>query len=163
MNRFHKSTVVGIVLFFLYVLVASSGVAAENETVKIGMLQMLTDGAGQDTVAIYLEGEGVDVIGIAGDESLPRRFEVSQNYPNPFNPVTEIHYDLPRSSDVRLSVYNLLGQKVRTLVSDYQSAGRYNVEWQGDNDAGIPVSSGVYIYRFEAGDYQRTLKMILMK
>jgi hypothetical protein len=130
---------------------------------EIGMLRMLTDGAGQDTVDVYLEGEGVYVVGIVGEESLPRRFAIAQNYPNPFNPVTEIRYELPRASEVSLNVYNLLGQKVRTLVSGYQSAGRYHVEWQGDNAAGIPVSSGVYIYRFEAGDYQRTLKMILMK
>jgi hypothetical protein len=131
--------------------------------VESGLLRMLSDGAGQDTLDVYLEGEGVGVVGIVGGESLPRRFEVSQNYPNPFNPVTAIHYELPRASEVSLSVYNLLGQKVRTLVSGYQAAGRYNVEWQGNNDSGIPVSSGVYIYRFEAGDYQRTLKMILMK
>ena len=131
--------------------------------IESGLLRMLSDGAGQDTVDVYLEGEGVGVVGIVGDESLPRRFDVAQNYPNPFNPVTEIRYELPRSSEVSLSVYNLLGQKVRTLVSGYQSAGRYNVEWSGDNDNGLPVSSGVYIYRFEAGDYQRTLKMILMK
>jgi hypothetical protein len=128
-----------------------------------GMLRMLSDGAGQDTLDVYLEGEGVGVVGIVGDETLPRRFSVAQNYPNPFNPVTEIRYELPRASEVSLNVYNLLGQKVRTLVSGYQSAGRYNVSWSGDNDNGIAVSSGVYIYRFEAGDYQRTLKMILMK
>jgi hypothetical protein len=131
--------------------------------VESGILRILSDGAGQDTLDVYLEGEGVGVVGIVGNESLPRRFAVAQNYPNPFNPVTEIRYELPRGSEVSLSVYNLLGQKVRTLVSGYQSAGRYNAEWSGDNDNGIPVGSGVYIYRFEAGDYQRTLKMILMK
>jgi hypothetical protein len=123
---------------------------------------MVTDGV-EDTVDVYVEGMGEGLTGIVGDESIPRRFAVSQNYPNPFNPVTLIHYELPRGSDVRLTIYNLLGQKVRTLVSGYQGAGRYDVEWRGDNDLGHGVGSGVYIYRFEAGDYQRTLKMILMK
>ena len=126
-------------------------------------MRLLTDGSGQDTLAVYLSGEGVGLVGIAGDETIPREYRLSQNYPNPFNPTTVIHYDLPQSGEVSLSIYNLLGQKIKTLVRGYQSAGRYDVEWRGDNDRGTLVGSGVYIYRFESGDYQRTLKMILMK
>jgi hypothetical protein len=130
--------------------------------VENGWVRLLTDGV-VDTLDVYVEGIGEGPTGIAGEEGLPRRFELSQNYPNPFNPVTLIHYELPRGSEVTLTVYNLLGQKVRSLVRGYQGAGRYDVEWRGDNDLGYPVGSGVYIYRFDAGDYQRTLKMILMK
>jgi hypothetical protein len=130
--------------------------------VENGWLRILSDGV-VDTLDVYVEGIGEGPTGIVGNETLPRRYELSQNYPNPFNPVTLIHYELPRGSDVRLTVYNLLGQKVRSLVSGYQGAGRYDVAWRGDNDLGHAVGSGVYIYRFEAGEYQRTLKMILMK
>ncbi|MCK5453305.1 MAG: hypothetical protein KAJ16_03025, partial [Calditrichia bacterium] len=100
-----------------------------------GLLQILGNGV-VDTLDVYVEGIGEGLTGIVGDESLPRRFELRQNYPNPFNPVTLIHYELPRGSEVSLTVYNLLGQKVRSLVSGYQGAGRYDVEWRGDNDLG---------------------------
>ena len=129
---------------------------------EVGWLWMVNNGV-VDTLDVYVSGIGEGPTGIVGEEAIPRRYAVSQNYPNPFNPVTLIHYELPRDSEVSLTVYNLLGQKVRSLVSGYQGAGRYDVEWRGDNDLGHPVGSGVYIYRFVAGDYDRTLKMILMK
>ena len=96
-------------------------------------------------------------------ETVPTRFAVSRNYPNPFNPTTTIDYQLPELSDVRLVVYNVLGQKVRTLVNRQQPAGRYHAMWDARNEAGNPVGSGIYIYRFEAGSFSQVEKMILLK
>lgn len=96
--------------------------------------------------------------GIEEVVSYPNTFKLSQNYPNPFNPGTVISYQLPVTSDVVLVVYNTLGQKVATLVSERQKAGYHRVEW----DAGH-VSSGVYYYLIKAGEYQDVKKMILLK
>jgi flagellar hook assembly protein FlgD len=96
-------------------------------------------------------------------DHLPYRFELAQNYPNPFNPVTTIEYSIPTRSEVTIEVFNVLGQKVRTLVNETKSAGTYRVEWNGVDDAGGPVSTGVYLYRFSAGDIVQTKKMRLIK
>jgi Leucine-rich repeat (LRR) protein len=89
---------------------------------------------------------------------IPKDFVLDQNYPNPFNPSTMIHYQLPLISDVRLAVYNVLGQKIITLVSERQEAGHYQVQW----DAG-KVSNGIYYYHFQAGDYHDLKKMVFIK
>lgn len=93
----------------------------------------------------------------------PDAFELSQNYPNPFNPETEIGYVLPNACQVELSVYNLLGQKVRTLVDEFQSAGLKNVKWDGKDENGANVASGVYFYKIKAGEFTETKKMIMLK
>ena len=90
-------------------------------------------------------------------------FNLSQNYPNPFNQNTVIQYSLPKSSKVELVIYNLLGQKVRTLVDQTQTAGYKIVYWDGKNDEGEEVASGVYFYKLEYGDYRQTKKMLLLK
>ncbi len=94
---------------------------------------------------------------------VPASFALEQNYPNPFNPVTSIKYSLPQAADVNLTVYSLTGQKITTLVSQKQSAGSYKVTWDGTNSSGARVSSGVYMYRIEAGDHVANRKMILIK
>jgi flagellar hook assembly protein FlgD len=101
--------------------------------------------------------------GIDNTEVLPTTFDVAQNYPNPFNPTTTISYQIPQVSDVKLVIYNVLGQKVRTLVNDRLEAGYHSVVWDGRNELGQTVSSGVYIYRFEASDFTKTLKLMLLK
>jgi len=103
------------------------------------------------------------VTGIEGQTALPTTFAISQNYPNPFNPTTSIKYQLPQTSDVRLLIYNVLGQKVRTLVNSQIEAGYHSVIWDGRNDEGNAVASGVYIYRFEADKFTRTMKLMLLK
>jgi flagellar hook assembly protein FlgD len=103
------------------------------------------------------------VTGLEGHTALPTTFAISQNYPNPFNPTTSIKYQLPQTSDVRLLIYNVLGQKVRTLVNNQIEAGYHSVIWDGRNDEGNAVASGVYIYRFEAGKFTRTMKLMLLK
>ena len=90
-------------------------------------------------------------------ESEIKSFSLQQNYPNPFNPGTVIRWQLAVSSDVELSVYNLLGQKVTTLVSEKQQAGYHKVEW----DAG-QMASGVYYYLINAGEFQDVRKMVLL-
>ena len=96
-------------------------------------------------------------------DQLPYRFELAQNYPNPFNPLTTIEYSLPSRTDVAIEIFNVLGQKVRTLVNEAKSAGSYRIEWSGSDDAGRPVSTGVYLYHFRAGDVVQTKKMLLIK
>jgi hypothetical protein len=95
--------------------------------------------------------------------SLPSSFDLSQNYPNPFNPTTTIKYQLPEASDVRLVVYNVVGQVVRTLVNDRVNAGYHQVVWDGLSESGNRVASGVYIYHFVAGDFTKSMRMIMLK
>ncbi len=88
--------------------------------------------------------------------TLPDEFVLHDNYPNPFRTETTIEYELPEATHVRIAVYNVLGQQVSVLVDEEQSAGRYDITWDGRSITGTPVSSGVYIYRIEAGDFQMT-------
>jgi hypothetical protein len=94
---------------------------------------------------------------------IPEMFTLHQNFPNPFNPITTLSYDLPKDSDVRLSIFDMLGNKVATLVSTYQKAGYKNVTWNATDSMGIPVSAGVYLYQIEAGEFIQTRKMLLLK
>jgi hypothetical protein len=94
---------------------------------------------------------------------VPAEFAMGQNYPNPFNPETTIAYDLAAESDVRLEIYNVMGQLIRTLVSDVQPAGRYRVRWLGEDGSGRQVASGVYFYRVQANDFQSVKKLMLLK
>jgi len=93
----------------------------------------------------------------------PDQFTLGQNSPNPFNPACEIAYALPTECQVTLIVYNLIGQKVRVLVDEYQNAGNKSVKWDGTDDQGREVTSGVYFYRIQAGDFVQSKKMVLMK
>ena len=103
------------------------------------------------------------VTGFVEERHPIRDFELDQNHPNPFNPETLIEYQLNLSSEVNLDIYNLMGQKIKTLVSGKQSTGFHSVKWNGRNDAGIPVTSGVYLYRLKTNDNVQSKKMILMK
>ena len=96
-------------------------------------------------------------------EKLPRNYTLYQNFPNPFNPATAIRYHLLKSSYIKLTIYNILGKAVRTLVDEIQTAGFKAVFWDGRNYAGISVSSGVYLYRLQSGKIQITRKMLLVR
>jgi hypothetical protein len=129
-----------------------------------GLVDRTTDiPAGVDRYYRFVEGQGLVVVGIEDEGIRPLVYSLSQNYPNPFNPTTTIKYKLPQMSDVKLVIYNILGQKVRTLIKRQVEAGAHSVVWDGHNDSGIQVATGVYIYRFEAGDFVRTKKMMLLK
>lgn len=95
--------------------------------------------------------------------SAPERFALYQNYPNPFNPTTTIWYALPKSSHVTLQIINLQGQVVRTLVDGSRSARVHQVTWDGNNDQGQRIASGIYLYRLQAGDISKTMRLILLK
>jgi len=94
---------------------------------------------------------------------LPTEFGLSQNVPNPFNPSTVVEYALPKDAQVNLSIYNVLGQHVKTLVDEMQRAGRQSVTWDGTDASGTSVASGVYFYKIRAGDFSNTKKMLLLK
>jgi hypothetical protein len=103
-----------------------------------------------------------------GDESseatlIPKEFTLFPNYPNPFNPQTVIQYALPHDCEVQITIYNILGQKVRTLVNENQKAGYQRVEWDSKNDKGIEVASGIYFYRIKAGEFTEARKMLILK
>jgi len=95
--------------------------------------------------------------------ALPKKFALYANYPNPFNPVTTVAYDIPEASDVLLEIYNITGQRVKILVNKRQEPNRYKVQWNGTNEAGAQLSSGMYFYRIQAKDYSSVKKLILMK
>jgi flagellar hook assembly protein FlgD len=94
---------------------------------------------------------------------IPVMYELSQNYPNPFNPSTTIAVDVPRNGNVRVVVYNLIGEIVATLMDGTFAPGRYEVTWSGRDDAGLQVASGMYMYRMEAGTMNIAKKMMLLK
>jgi hypothetical protein len=93
----------------------------------------------------------------------PKEFALQQNYPNPFNPSTQIIYTLPKAAHVNLAIYNLQGQEIKTLVEEFQSAGAKSVIWDGTDNQGREMTSGIYFYRLSAGGFRETKKMILMR
>lgn len=110
-----------------------------------------------------LSSGAVDVADRADHAGVPTDFLLAQNFPNPFNPETSIRYGVPGNASVELVIFNLLGEKVRTLVDEVQPSGDYEVHWDGRNDFGQPVTSGVYYYRLKSGNVSLTKKMILLQ
>jgi len=107
--------------------------------------------------------ESFQSVGAVEIAAVPTVFALEQNYPNPFNPSTTIKYQIPNDANVNLVIWNLQGQKIRTLVAKEQKAGYYNVVWDGRNEAGQTVSSGFYLYRVQAGSFVAVHKMMLIK
>ena len=130
--------------------------ATYNETITI-----TSDDPFNPVLEISLTGIGHNPVG-AGD-ILPIVTEVFQNFPNPFNPDTKIRYSVCKFDKVAISVYNIKGEKVRSLVDAFQEPQWYEVVWNGRDESNKPVSSGVYFYKMKAGKYTSTKKMILMK
>ena len=117
------------------------------------------DGLEGDEVEITISGPAAAKAAI---QTRPDAFSLADNYPNPFNPETTIKYELPQAADVELTVYNVVGQAVRTLVAEHQSAGRYAVEWDATDDSGHSLSSGLYFYRLQVGGEFRAVKKMLL-
>jgi len=97
------------------------------------------------------------------NEINPTVFKLHQNYPNPFNPTTQISYALPKDELVTISIYDMSGRLVRTLVKSSQTAGYKSIRWNATNDRNEPVSAGLYLYTIQAGEFRHTKKMVLLK
>ena len=93
----------------------------------------------------------------------PNKFSLYQNYPNPFNPVTRINYGLPIQGNVNITIYDMMGRIVKTLINGSQTAGHKSIQWNATNDRNEPVPSGLYLYRIQAGEFRQTKKMVLLK
>jgi len=134
------------------------------DTFTVGQGLSFVDTATNDIQPVYDPPGNLDV----GDDpkaqsAMPKSFILSQNYPNPFNAETVISFALPRSSHVKIEIFNILGQKVRDLVDEEVSAGYKQVVWDGTDNAGKPVASGVYLYQLKAGSFTEAKRMILLK
>jgi hypothetical protein len=116
-----------------------------------------------DTVAHTLDLPLLTNVGRRSRETLPTAVTLYQNYPNPFNPSTQIRYELSSQGFVSLEVYDMLGRKVRSLVNRLQPSGAYVASWDGKNDSGVVLSSGVYFYRLVANSRNYTRKMLFLR
>lgn len=111
-----------------------------------------------------------EVMAVAGtitmindNSDIIRDFGLKQNYPNPFNPTTTIEYSIPRPSKVSVTIYNTAGQEIRRLSDEFKEPGSYKIEWDGRDNSGRTVSSGVYFYQMIAGDYKQVMRSIFQK
>ena len=97
------------------------------------------------------------------DETFPFTYKLHSAYPNPFNPITTLRYDVPGDALVNITIYDMIGRGVKTLIDDQQTAGYKSTQWDATNDAGQPVSAGLYLYTIQAGEFRQTKKMVLLK
>jgi len=123
--------------------------------------------------------DGIDTIKISGDDrvlyvnryeflstetnGMPTEFALHENYPNPFNPTTTLRFDLPEVSDATVTIFNMLGQKIKTFNMNDTPAGFHSIKWDATNDYGDPVGAGVYLYQLRANDFVKSKKMVLLK
>jgi len=132
------------------------------------IFRMVSNDEGNST-GIYVDDVTVHTTSFTGvggqlaSASTPSSFKLHQNFPNPFNPATMIQYDLPQPGRVKVEVFNILGQRVKTLVDEFQQAGYRSALWDGRNAAGGEVASGVYFYRIAAGDFNSVKRMTLVR
>jgi len=111
-----------------------------------------------NTVSVIIESLDLD-----DDSAMHLDYKIHQNYPNPFNPVTILRYDLPEDAIVSITIYDMMGRQVKTLVNGSQTAGYRTIQWNATNDRNELVSAGLYLYTIEAGDFRQTKKMVLLK
>jgi M6 family metalloprotease-like protein len=135
----------------------SDSSVAPNETIEYKVTAM-HDGRESEPVSV-----SVNTVSDKNIVSLPPVTRLGGNYPNPFNPETTIKFSIAKGNFVKITIHNIKGQKVRSLMNDFRDAGEHNVIWNGKNDEGISVGSGIYFYRMSTGDFIETKKMILLK
>ncbi len=143
--------------------VAAKPVVATPDQLARLLVIARRNGQWQDAVQLLLPRETNTWFYDQLDSRLPQQFTLAQNFPNPFNPSTTISYTLPEPANVHLAIYSLTGQMVMKLVSEPQSAGRYNVSWDAVDDSGHRLASGTYYYRLTAGSRVETRRMLLLK
>jgi hypothetical protein len=145
------------------VLVAAAGTVPSSNVLPLYIV--VEDNANNVTLSnlVINESPVTGSLVLKGSGQLPDQYELSDNYPNPFNPATRISFSLPDKVEINLSVYNTLGQHVKTLASGVWNAGKHEVIWDGTNELGKKVASGIYLYRLETADFLETKKMVLLK
>ena len=111
---------------------------------------------------IYWSGGG-ELMTVSNTNSLLEEFVLKDNYPNPFNPVTTLRYELAVNTNVKITIYDMMGRLVKILADKIEMAGYKSIKWNGTNDRNEPVSAGLYLYTIQAGDYRQTKKMVLLK
>jgi len=112
---------------------------------------------------IYWDGGATSSVDENENLDTPIKFNLQNNFPNPFNPLTTVRYDLPEDGLVNVTIYDVMGRPVKYLVNSQQNAGYKSIQWNGTNDAGQPVSAGLYMYTIQAGEFRQTKKMVLLK
>ncbi|MFH1373233.1 MAG: T9SS type A sorting domain-containing protein [bacterium] len=139
--------------------------STSNYTIHSGIGEAVIDneGSGHYTGSGYLSPGSPTPVEDCETANQPASFELSQNYPNPFNPSTTIEFTLPERSFVNLCVYNIVGQKVAVLLSENLSAGYKRVTWDGKDQHGTDIATGVYLYKLSAGEYTESRKMLLIR
>lgn len=113
--------------------------------------------------AVTNPGDRSSATAVENFAGVPTSFRLLNNYPNPFNPTTTIAFEIPQSENVSLQIFNVNGELVKTIANEILPAGHFEKNWDGKNDYGSQVSSGIYIYRLKAGMFDRSFKMVLMK
>jgi hypothetical protein len=148
----------------------------DNDTTNFGWLVLCDESSPstakrfdsrQNTIAANRPVLRVAYTGVTGieepREDFPFDFSIAQNYPNPFNPVTTIRYSLPKGLHVTLEIHDNLGRKIKTLVNERQDSGTHQVQWDGTNEEGREVATGVYVYRLRTESFVETRKMMLLR
>tara|TARA_X000001036_G_scaffold436220_1_gene478940 strand:+ start:273 stop:3695 length:3423 start_codon:yes stop_codon:yes gene_type:complete len=158
--------------------VAGSGTTPDGEqgvfaTIRLQVLETTTDQSIDLTINKMRinEAEAVEDVIVSitqevlstDNATVPNVYALHQNYPNPFNPTTKISYDLPEASVVSLSIYDLMGREIRTMINSEQTAGFKNIQWNATDNLGKSVPAGMYIYTIQAGEFRQTRKMVLLK
>jgi len=128
-------------------------------------VEYFIEASDEEFTIVSEEGEFVlENISLSVDgEPVPEAFALHQNYPNPFNPITSLRYDLPEDGLVNITIYDMIGRIVKTLVNSSQTAGYRSIRWNATNDRDEPVSAGLYLYTIQAGGFRQTKKMVLLK
>jgi subtilisin family serine protease len=149
----------------VYLIYSMKGESLPKGTYVLGTFGGLDKGVEISSVIISdPKGQGiVTEIYNNGVPVIPKEYYISQNYPNPFNPTTTIQYGVPAQTKANIVIYNILGQRIRTFELGEVKPGRYQMVWDGRNNYGRTVASGVYIYRFESQKYTKALKMLFLK
>ena len=111
-----------------------------------------------DIISVLLEYAHTE-----NDNGIPKFYRIRNNIPNPFNPITSLRYDLPEDGLVNITIYDMMGRIVKTLVNSSQTAGFKSIRWNATNDKNEPVSAGLYLYAIQAGEFRQTKKMVLLK
>ena len=159
------------------IILSAAGIASAGESDVIAVLSVYVTEAFSEATSITItdlswnEGEAVELaaemtinFGLSVDGlQLPDVYALHQNYPNPFNPFTTLRYDLPENAMVNITIYDMMGRVVKTMVNSEQEAGFKSIQWDGTNHAGATVSAGLYLYTIQAGSFHQTKKMILLK